>query len=118
MNSHVKTLSTDVAIGRCKMTFLRDFLGKEAEGLRELLNVCGETAASNAVDHLQGLCSAVNPDVVAIGRQLETVGSALADISFRKLEEMALAGHGPRNFDAALRWYGARVSELCGTLRG
>lgn len=112
MNSHIKFVPSDIAIGLRHVDALRDFLGKEAEGLREILNLFAEFEASSAIGDLERLCSASEPAVMDIGTTLETVVFALEAIPFLALEQVALSGQGPRDLHAAVRWYGGRLTDL------
>lgn len=118
MNSHIRFAATDTAIGARYIDTLGIFLAREAEGLKEVLDLFGEDEASDAVVELEGLCAAAPPDVTAIGMALEKVLHALEGIPFLVLEHVVMSGQGPRDLHAALRWYGGRIADLSDAFPG
>lgn len=118
MRNYIKFAAADTTIGARQVDTLGQFIAEEAECLKEILDIFGECEASDAVVELEGLCVAAQTDVTAVGMALETVLLALESIPFLVLEHAAVSGEGPRDLHAALRWYGARVSDLSDAFPG
>lgn len=118
MNNHIKFAIPDTTICARHADSLGKFLATEAEGLKEILDLFAECEASDAVVELEGLCTAVPPDVTAIGMALETVLHAIESIPFLVLEHVAMSGQGPRDLHAAVRWYGGRIADLSDAFPG
>ena len=118
MNNHIKFAVADSTICARHVDALGKFLTREAEGLKEILDLFGESEASDAVVELKGLCAVAPPDVTAVGMALETVLYALESIPFLVLEHVAMSGQGPRDLHAAVRWYGGRIADLSDAFPG
>lgn len=118
MNNHIKFAVVDSTICVQLVDTLGQFLAKEAEGLKEILDLFGETEAFDAIVELEGLCAVALPDATAVSIALETVLHALESIPFIVLEHVAIAGEGPRDLHAAVRWYGARIADFSDAFPG
>lgn len=118
MIKHFKFAVADPTICARHVDTLGRFLAKEAEGLKEILDLFGECEATDAVVELEGLCAVAPPDIMAVGMALETVLHALESIPFIVLEHVAMSGQGPRDLHAAVRWYGGRIADLSDALPG
>jgi hypothetical protein len=92
------------------------FLENEEEPLTELLEALGEFEAADAVRRAARLAAEQTPDLGALGRELVQVIDALAGMPFAVVEDMMFAGLGPRDAHAAIRWSGARLTDLLGRL--
>lgn len=112
MNNHIKLAVVDSTICVQLVDMLGQFLAKEAEGLKEILDLFGKNEAYDAVVELEGLSAVALPDATAVSMALETVLHALEAIPFIVLEHVAIAGEGPRDLHAAVRWYGARIADF------
>lgn len=118
MNNHIKFTITDKVMCSRHVDTLGQFLAKEAEGLKEILNLFCEDEATDSVGELVGLCAVARPDVTAVGMALDTVLHALESIPFLVLEHVAMSGQGPRDLHAALRWYGGRLADFSDAFPG
>lgn len=118
MNNHIKFVAADTMMCSRHVDTLGQFLAKESEGLREILDLFGECEASDAVVELEGLCAAARSDVTAVGMALEMVLHALEGIPFLVLEHVAISGQGPRDLHGAVRWYGGRIADLSDAFPG
>lgn len=118
MNNHIKFPVADWTIHARHAEALERFLEKESGGLKEILDLFGESWASDAVVELEGLCAATRPDVTAIGIALEKILYALESLPFLVLEHVAMSGQGPRDLHAAVRWYGGRIADLSDAFPG
>lgn len=118
MINHIRFAVADPTLCFRHVDTLGRFLAKEGEGLKEILDIFGESEASDAVVELEGLCAVAPPDVTAVGMALETVLYALESIPFLVLEHVAMSGQRPRDLHAALRWYGGRIADLSDAFPG
>lgn len=119
MNNHVNIGPADAALCPCNVDALgalRGFLVRDAEGLREILELFGDFGACDAVVEVASLCSAAQPDPKEVGVPLQIVLHALESVPFLFVEQAATLGLGPRDLHAALRWYGGRLSEFSARL--
>lgn len=93
-----------------------NFLAREEEALVDLLETLGEFEAAEAVRNAAWLTAAQTPDLEGLGYELVQVLNGLNSIPLAVVEQMMFAGLGPRDAHAAIRWAGARLTDLLGIL--
>ncbi|WP_306131676.1 hypothetical protein [Roseivivax marinus] len=93
---------------------LAGFIAVEVHALHELLNACGEIAASLALLEVAELQSSDIRDLPRIADDLTDVLEALARISFESLETAGRGAGAPANLHGALCYFGARLTDLAG----
>jgi len=87
-----------------------DFLRRHGAGLCDLLDIATDEVAFDALCDLHSQSGSMFPDVYLVRSALRTIHDALAAAKAGKLDEVSLcAGYC---VDTALRWYGARISDL------
>ncbi len=91
---------------------VRRFLAREADALRTLLETVGELDAANAILEIERLMAGSNSETRPIDDALKEIRKALEEIPFRDIENIARSRDGPRDLHAAVRWYGARITDL------
>ena len=99
-----------------KVAEIAGFLAREEAQLCELLETLGEFEAADAVRSAARLSAAQSSDLEALGQDLEQVLDGLDCIPMAVVEHMMFAGLGPRDAHAAIRWAGARLTDLLGIL--
>ena len=99
-----------------KVAEIGDFLAREEEALVELLETLGEFEAAEAVRNAARLAAAQTQDLEGLGNELIQVLDGLDSIPVAVVEHMMFAGLGPRDAHAAIRWSGARLTDLLGIL--
>ena len=93
---------------------VRAFVLKERDGLLEILDLLGDDEAADAVRELEKLFALCEPGAGDLAVRLELVLLAFESVPLLVIEHAALLGRGPRDLHAAVRWYGARLADLCG----
>jgi hypothetical protein len=91
---------------------LATFLDEEADALIELLHTLGEIDAADALDKILQLVDRPHLHASRIAGALSEVRTALEEVPIRDIENIARSRAGPRDLDAMVCWYGARVTEL------
>ena len=87
-----------------------DFLRRHGAGLCDLLDIATDEVAFDAMCDLHSQSGSMFPDVHLVRSAPRTIHDALAAAKAGKLDELSLcAGYC---VDTALRWYGARISDL------
>lgn len=99
-----------------KLVEIAVFLDQEEQALTDLLTDLGEFEAANAVGVAARLAAAPKPDLSALGDAPETILDGLESIPMAVVEHMMFAGLGPRDAHTAVRWAGARVTDLFGII--
>ena len=122
MNAIFKTVAQREAVRRTDTALcaLSLYLDNEADRARALLALCGDRSAAATLDSLQLL----HIEADATEGDLERlVAGALASLEF-VLERVGdlpsdseLHGAPPADFDAWLRWSGARLEDVVASLR-
>ncbi|MCE0505006.1 hypothetical protein LR948_06565 [Roseivivax sp. GX 12232] len=87
-----------------------DFLRRHGAGLCDLLDLAAGPTAFDALCDLHAQSGSVCPDTYLVRGALRTIHEALASVQASTLDEVSLrAGYC---VGTALRWYGARISDL------
>jgi hypothetical protein len=94
-----------------------EFFDAHSEGLCSLVEALGQDELLRLFDAALDASSPAEPDGTVITRALELLSDGLAAVSVSELDQMAIRGCGPADPYAALRWYGARLSDLSKRLR-
>ena len=122
MTAIFKTVDQREAVRRTDTALcaLSRYLDHEAASARALLALCGDRSAAATLDRLQLLH--IEPDATE-GDLERLVAGALASLEF-VLERVGdlpsdpeLCGAAPADFDAWLRWSGARLEDVVASLR-
>lgn len=92
------------------------FVERHGLVLYELVELMEDDSGADAVLDLIGLCATALPDHRAVAAALSKVRSALERASSLQLDEVAQAGAAPFEVHGAVRWAGARVTDLCARL--
>ena len=106
----------EVYLHNPRIAEIADFLAREQDALVELLETLGEFEAAEAARNAARLSAAQTTDLEGLGNDLVQVLNGLDSIPLAVVEHMMFAGLGPRDAHAAIRWAGARLTDLLGIL--
>ena len=112
MSNIIALVPTTNEIAEAGTCAVRRFLAREADALRTLLETVGEFDAANAILEIERLMDGSNSETRPVDDALKEIRMALAEIPFRDIENIARSRDGPRDLHAAVRWYGARITDL------
>ncbi|SEJ30144.1 hypothetical protein SAMN05421762_0941 [Pseudooceanicola nitratireducens] len=99
-----------------KISEIADFLGREEPALVELLEAFGDLEAAEAARQAARLSEARVPELQSLGNAIKRVLAGLDDIQPSFVEHMMIAGVCQRDAPAAIRWTGARLTDLLGII--
>lgn len=101
----------------CPVAMVGAFLDTEAHGLCEILEALGDDEALDMVLELISMDRADPTDRRELIAMINLVLEALESVPFLVVMQAEMAGHGPRELQSGIRWYGARLAELVYRLR-
>lgn len=94
-----------------------DFFDAHSDGFCSLVEALGQDELLRLFDAALDAASPAEPNAAVVTRALELLSDGLAAVSVSELDHVAISGCGPSDPYAALRWYGARLSDLSEKLR-
>ena len=112
MSNIIARVPTTNEIAKADTCAVRRFLAREADALRTLLEAIGEFDAANAILEIAKMMDGSNSETRPVDDALKEIRVALEEIPFRDIENIARSREAPRDLHAAVRWYGARITDL------
>lgn len=94
-----------------------EFFEAHADGLCSLVEALGQDEVLRLLDAALDAASPAQPDDSLVVGALELLTDGLADVTAAELDLVAIRSSGSADPYAALRWYGARLSDLSRELR-
>jgi hypothetical protein len=94
-----------------------EFFDAHAEGLCSLVEALGRDELLRLFDAALDAASPAQPNSSLVVGALELLTDGLADVTGAELDLVAIRWSGSADPYAALRWYGARLSDLSRNLR-